>query len=35
MKPTARRITYTLLWITVVEMALIALGAAIYLVEYR
>jgi len=35
MKPTARRITYTLLWITVVEIALIALGVAIYFVEYR
>ena len=35
MKPTARRITYILLWITVVEIALIALGVAIYFVEYR
>lgn len=35
MKPTARRITYALLWITVVEIALIALGVAIYFVEYR
>lgn len=34
MKPTARRITYMLLWITVVEIALIALGVAIYLAEY-
>jgi hypothetical protein len=34
MKPTARRITYALLWITVVEVALITLGVAIYLVEY-
>lgn len=34
MKPTARRITYMLLWITVVEIALIALGAAIYWAEY-
>jgi len=35
MKPTARRITYILLWISVVEVALIALGVAIYFVEYR
>ena len=35
MKPSARRITYTLLWITVVEIALIALGVAIYFVEFR
>jgi len=35
MKPTARRITYTLLWISVVEIALIALGVAIYFVEFR
>ncbi|MDH5648146.1 MAG: hypothetical protein OEY67_00705 [Gammaproteobacteria bacterium] len=35
MKPTARRITYVLLWITVFEIALIALGVAIYFIEYR
>ena len=35
MKPAARRITYALLWITVVEIALIALGVAIYFIEYR
>lgn len=35
MKPTARRITYALLWISVVEIALIALGVAIYFVEFR
>jgi len=35
MKPMSRRITYTLLWITVVEIALIALGVAIYFIEYR
>ncbi len=35
MKPTARRITYILLWISAVEIALIALGVAIYFVEYR
>jgi len=34
MKPTGRRITYILLWITVVEMALISLGVAIYFIEY-
>jgi hypothetical protein len=35
MKPVARRITYILLWISLVEIALIALGVAIYFVEYR
>lgn len=34
MKPSGRRITYILLWISVVEIALIILGAAIYFVEY-
>jgi hypothetical protein len=34
MKPAGRRITYMLLWITVVEFALIALGVGIYFVEY-
>jgi hypothetical protein len=34
MKPAGRRITYMLLWISVVEIALIALGTAIYFVEY-
>ena len=34
MKPMGRRITYILLWITVVELALIALGTAIYFVEF-
>lgn len=34
MKPAGRRITYMLLWITAVEMALIALGTAIYFTEY-
>lgn len=34
MKPMSRRITYALLWITVVEIALIALGVAIYFIEY-
>jgi len=34
MKPTGRRITYMLLWISLVEVALIALGASIYYIEY-
>jgi len=34
MKPTGRRITYILLWITVVEIALIVLGGTIYYFEY-
>ena len=34
MKPMGRRITYILLWITVAEVFLIALGAVIYYVEY-
>lgn len=34
MKPAGRRITYILLWITAVEIALITLGAGIYFVEY-
>jgi len=34
MKPTARRITYMLLWISVVEVALILLGVGIYFAEY-
>lgn len=34
MKPSARRITYMLLWITLVEIALIALGAGIYWAEF-
>ncbi|VAX13496.1 hypothetical protein MNBD_GAMMA24-743 [hydrothermal vent metagenome] len=34
MKPTARRITYMLLWITAVEIVLIMLGAGIYWAEY-
>jgi len=34
MKPAGRRITYIPLWISVVEFALIAMGVAIYLVEY-
>ena len=34
MKPAARRITYMLLWISLVEVSLILLGAAIYIIEY-
>lgn len=34
MKPSARRITYMLLWISAIEVTLIALGVAIYFVEY-
>jgi len=33
MKPIGRRITYILLWITAAEIALIALGVAIYFLE--
>ena len=35
MKPTARRITYMLIWISFVEVALIFLGTIIYFLEYR
>ena len=35
MKPTARRITFMLLCISAIEIALIGLGIAIYLIEYR
>jgi hypothetical protein len=35
MKPSGRRITYMLLWISVVEIALIMLGVGIYFAEYR
>jgi len=34
MKPAGRRITYMLLWITVVEFALIGLGVGVYFAEY-
>jgi len=34
MKPSGRRITYMLLWISLVEVSLISLGVAIYFVEY-
>ena len=35
MKPAARRITYMLIWISIIEIALIGLGAMVYLIEYR
>jgi len=34
MKPTARRITYMIWWITLVEVSLIALGVGIYFAEF-
>jgi hypothetical protein len=34
MKPTARRITYMLLWISLIEIALILLGVGIYFTEF-
>lgn len=34
LKPSGRRISYMFWWITLVEIALIALGTAIYLLEY-
>jgi len=34
MKPISRRITYILLWISVVEVALLFLGVAVYFIEY-
>lgn len=34
LKPTGRRIVYMLIWITTVEIALIALGAGIYWAEF-
>ncbi|MGH1536707.1 MAG: hypothetical protein ACRBDX_01425 [Gammaproteobacteria bacterium] len=35
MKPSARRITYMLIWISLIEIALIGLGIIIYFIEYR
>lgn len=35
LKPTGRRIVYMFIWISIVEVALIALGGAIYWLEYR
>lgn len=34
MKPTARRVTYMILWVTLVEIALITLGVGLYFSEY-
>lgn len=34
MKPMARRICYTLIWLTVFEIALLVLGVGIYYLEY-
>lgn len=34
MKPAGRRVTYMLLWITLVEVALITLGVGIYISEF-
>jgi len=34
MKPAGRRITYMILWITLVEIALITLGVGVYLSEF-
>lgn len=34
MKPSGRRVTYMLLWITLVEVALITLGVGIYISEF-
>ena len=34
MKPTGRRVTYMILWITLVEIALITLGVGIYISEF-
>lgn len=34
LKPMGRRIIYMFIWITIVELALIALGVAIYFAEY-
>ena len=34
MKPAGRRVTYMLLWITLIEVALISLGVGVYLSEF-
>jgi hypothetical protein len=34
MKPAGRRVTYMLLWITLIEVALITLGVGVYLSEF-
>lgn len=35
MKPSGRRVTYMILWVTLVEVALITLGVGIYFSEFR
>jgi hypothetical protein len=35
MKPSGRRVTYMILWVTLVEIALITLGVGIYFSEFR
>ncbi len=35
MRPTARRVTYLILCISFIEIVLIALGSAIYIIEYK
>jgi len=35
MKPSSRRITYMLIWISIFEIVLIALGTLIYFLEFR
>ncbi len=35
MKPMARRITYMIIWISIIEIALILLGVTIYFLEFR
>ena len=35
MKPSARRISYMLIWISFIEISLIVLGVIIYFLEYR
>ncbi len=35
MKPSGRRITYMLLWISIIEVLLVGLGVMIYFIEYR
>ena len=35
MKPSGRRITYMLLWISIIEVLLVSLGVMIYFIEYR
>jgi len=35
MKPAARRITYMLLWISIIEITLVGLGVIVYFIEYK